>query len=218
MLKTCSKCGETKPATPEYFSRHKGRRDGLNHYCKSCHRTASSKSNRRLVTDSLTGETIKAGALSHRRPVTDPISGETIRAGALSHRKRYQNGKHQEYMEANPLAKMRHGLACLIRSSMRKSGWSKTTKTQALLGCSFQEFQQHIENQFTDGMSWDNAGEWHYDHRIPCSCATTQEELEALFHWSNFQPMWGGENISKGAALPDGWALELRLLVKVKNT
>lgn len=36
--KTCTKCGETKPATTEYFSRKKHYRDGLPTWCKDCER------------------------------------------------------------------------------------------------------------------------------------------------------------------------------------
>lgn len=36
--KTCSKCGETKPATTEYFARQKRSQDGLRPDCKTCGR------------------------------------------------------------------------------------------------------------------------------------------------------------------------------------
>lgn len=36
LLKRCSKCGEEKPATPEFFSRDKRRKDGLQSQCKHC--------------------------------------------------------------------------------------------------------------------------------------------------------------------------------------
>lgn len=32
-----------------------------------------------------------------------------------------------------------------------------------------EEFKNHIENLFLEGMSWDNHGEWHIDHIIPVS-------------------------------------------------
>jgi hypothetical protein len=38
MLKKCSKCGNEYPATTEFFYAHKGCKDGLTGYCKSCHR------------------------------------------------------------------------------------------------------------------------------------------------------------------------------------
>src|SRR5260221_33674 len=50
--KRCSKCGEFKPATPEYFSRNKNCKDGLHVWCKPCskqyakvHPEASKKAN-----------------------------------------------------------------------------------------------------------------------------------------------------------------------------
>ena len=36
--KRCTKCGEYFPRTAEYFSRHKGRPDGLDGWCKACTR------------------------------------------------------------------------------------------------------------------------------------------------------------------------------------
>lgn len=35
-LKSCTKCGATAPATPEFFHRDKNRRDGLTPWCKRC--------------------------------------------------------------------------------------------------------------------------------------------------------------------------------------
>ena len=29
------------------------------------------------------------------------------------------------------------------------------------------EVAEHIESQFTEGMTWENYGEWHVDHRLP---------------------------------------------------
>ena len=34
--RVCTKCGEEKPETAEYFGRHKRCRDGLNATCKVC--------------------------------------------------------------------------------------------------------------------------------------------------------------------------------------
>lgn len=36
LTKVCTKCGETKPATTEYFHRNRSRRDGLESRCKTC--------------------------------------------------------------------------------------------------------------------------------------------------------------------------------------
>jgi 5-methylcytosine-specific restriction endonuclease McrA len=39
--KTCTKCGETFPATTEFWHRKKGYKDGLRTECKECHNEAS---------------------------------------------------------------------------------------------------------------------------------------------------------------------------------
>ena len=180
-------------------------------------RAASRKSKRREVIDPNTGEVIRAGALSNRKKVVDPNTSEIITVGALAKRKQIASRKNAEYYrnrKANdPMFKLRYNIASRIINSMKGKGFSKNTKTAQLLGCSYQEFKAHLESQFTDGMTWENQGEWHLDHVIPCSAASNEEELIALQHYSNFQPMWGAENLSKSDTLPDNWREELDRLM-----
>ena len=48
-------------------------------------------------------------------------------------------------------------------------------------------------------MTWDNYGKygWHIDHIIPLGTAKTEKDLEKLLHYSNTQPLWAEENLSK---------------------
>lgn len=71
------------------------------------------------------------------------------------------------------------------------------------LGCDIHTLKQHLEVQFKNGMNWDNYGDWHVDHIIPLASAKTEEELIKLFHYTNLQPLWGKENLSKGNKLPN---------------
>ena len=68
-----------------------------------------------------------------------------------------------------------------------------------LLGCSIQDARRYLEDQFTKGMSWENHGEWHIDHRKPCASfdLTNVEEQRVCFHYTNLQPLWASENLSK---------------------
>lgn len=70
-----------------------------------------------------------------------------------------------------------------------------------LLGCSIDELMAHIQKQWKPGMSWDNYSRegWHIDHIIPCAAfdLTKPEEQCKCFHWSNLQPLWAKENLSK---------------------
>ena len=42
-MKVCSKCGESKPATTDYFYVHKKTKGGLQSYCKDCAKKAAAK-------------------------------------------------------------------------------------------------------------------------------------------------------------------------------
>ena len=99
--------------------------------------------------------------------------------------------------QTDPLYKMRHNLRCLIRTSMKNNGFSKKTKTYNILGCSYTEFKEHIEQKFTNGMSWENYGKWEYDHITPVSWAMSESEIVLLNHYTNIQPLWRTDNILK---------------------
>jgi hypothetical protein len=56
------------------------------------------------------------------------------------------------------------------------------------------------EKKFKPKMSWNNYGKWHIDHIKPC-CSfnlSKSEEQRKCFHYSNLQPLWAKENLSKG--------------------
>ena len=86
-----------------------------------------------------------------------------------------------------------------IRDAIINHGGLKNKRTLELLGCSVADARIHIESQFSDGMSWENIGEWHIDHRRPCASfdLTLESDQKMCFHYTNLQPMWANENISK---------------------
>lgn len=74
----------------------------------------------------------------------------------------------------------------------------KNNKTFEIIGCTPEMIKEHLESQFTDGMNWENHGEWHIDHKIPLSSAETEEEVYELCHYTNLQPLWAKDNLKKG--------------------
>lgn len=78
----------------------------------------------------------------------------------------------------------------------------KSAKTLEILGCSIPFLIKYLENQFKDGMSWENYGRkgWHIDHIKPCSSfdLSLPEEQQKCFHYSNLQPLWAIDNLKKG--------------------
>jgi len=74
-----------------------------------------------------------------------------------------------------------------------------------LLGCSREDLIKHIESQFVEGMSWDNwsVNGWHIDHIRPVSSFDLSDPLqvEKCFHYTNLQPLWAKDNLSKSNKL-----------------
>jgi hypothetical protein len=81
-------------------------------------------------------------------------------------------------------------------------GQASEAKTRWLIGCNYEFFKLHIENQFEAGMTWKNRGRlWHIDHRIPCAEYDFSDERQAraCYHYRNLQPLFFWQNYAKGA-------------------
>ena len=93
-----------------------------------------------------------------------------------------------------------------ISRGFRSVCLKKDIKSIDCLGCSWEEFQDHIQSQFYDRaetgekMTFENHGYygWHLDHIIPISSAKTEEDVIRLSHYTNFQPLWSEDNYEKG--------------------
>ena len=86
-----------------------------------------------------------------------------------------------------------------LRSRLRSAVSHKSSRTMELCGCTLQELMIHLENQFTDGMTWGNRSEWHVDHIKPCSKFNLldPDEQAKCFHYTNLQPLWMVDNLKK---------------------
>ena len=85
-----------------------------------------------------------------------------------------------------------HKLRCWLNAAVKRQGGKKTTWFKHV-GCTKEEFIEHIKEQFVEGMTWDNRGRstWHLDHIIPLSKGGTN-------HYTNIQPLWAKDNLAKG--------------------
>jgi guanylate kinase len=97
-------------------------------------------------------------------------------------------------------------LRLFVMSALKKKLINKTVDEQDVLikdslGYSIDDLKSHLESQFTEGMSWDNYGEWHIDHIRPESWFNYSSIEDGDFKkcWSldNLQPMWADENLKK---------------------
>ena len=111
--------------------------------------------------------------------------------------------REQERRKEDLVFKIKKALRSRLRSALR----SKSKKGSAVkdLGCSIEEVIQYLESKFFPGMSWENWAPhgWHIDHIIPLSRfdLTKPDEVKKACHYTNLQPLWAFENLSKGAKL-----------------
>ena len=106
-------------------------------------------------------------------------------------------------LKIDPIFKTARLLRNRTWAILKNKKFSRSQSSSEYLGCSFEQLKTHLEAQFQPGMTWENQGQWHIDHIIPLASAKTIEEVYALCHYSNLQPLWAAENISKGAKVPD---------------
>jgi hypothetical protein len=112
----------------------------------------------------------------------------------------YRTNRYATNLQVKIADVLRKRLKCAIKPE------SKYKSALELLGCSIEFFRQYIADRFVAGMSWENHGRytWHIDHIIPCASfdLTKEEEQKKCFHYTNLQPLFAFENISKGAKIP----------------
>lgn len=89
------------------------------------------------------------------------------------------------------------------RIGLALNGNPKLSTTMKLVGCSIEHLKQHLEKQFKKGMSFSNYGKWHIDHIKPCASFDLNKKSEQCkcFNYTNLQPLWAKDNMSKSDKL-----------------
>ena len=207
--KICGSC-RRHLCSSEFHSDSRSK-DGKRASCKSCRKRYTSKYNE------LNRERINARQREYNK---DPSVKERHRSWCSQY---YQDHKEdidkrkQLWAEQNrdkvrqsarksqgrslkdPLKAEKHRMRSRLAMAFSAKGSKDKPKTEAMLGCTWPELLMHIESLFCDGMSWDNRHLWHIDHVIPLDAAESAEHLADLCHYTNLQPLWAKDNLSKGA-------------------
>lgn len=114
-------------------------------------------------------------------------SSEIFRSKKREYMRKHYNNKPYLFSHRNILS--RH---------LRWTGLDKVSNTSEMLGYTSQDLKIHIESMFVDGMSWENYGDWHIDHKKPLSKFDISELPSIVNSLDNLQPLWAYENLSKG--------------------
>jgi hypothetical protein len=86
----------------------------------------------------------------------------------------------------------------VLNNFLVRSGRNKNDSAIQILGYDYEKFKLRIEFNFKEGMSWENHGKWHVDHKKPISKFNVGISPKIVNALSNLQPLWANENLSKG--------------------
>ena len=123
--------------------------------------------------------------------------------------------KHKEYYKLNKNKinsyfrnKIKTDIQFKLRKNLRKRLWSAINNNKKVgsavkdLGCTIDELKTYLESKFQSGMNWDNWTHdgWHIDHIKPLASfdLTDRNQLLEACHYTNLQPLWAKDNLSKG--------------------
>lgn len=121
---------------------------------------------------------------------------DTFKKWVKNNRSKY-NSYYAKYRTTSH-GKLLNNLKYRINSAL--SGKCKSSNTIDLIGCDVDFLKMWLESQFKPGMTWDNYGPvWHVDHIRPCSSYdfTDWRQQKVCFNYTNLQPLFAKENISK---------------------
>lgn len=198
-MKTCNTCKTIKPKTS--FSKHKRMHDGLQSKCKECEKLCNKE---------------RAELLKNYRTswVADNVNyGKQWRIN----NKEYANNYYHLTLKYNNLYKEAQKIRTLINKAITRKYFDLTYSVYYILGCDYNTFINHIQNQFTDGMCWDNRYDWDLDHIIPLSFANKIEDVYILNHYSNIQPLSKQDNKAKFKTLPENVEKKFLELTELYN-
>lgn len=200
-MKVCNKCKVEKEYSE--FDKCKQKKDGLQYTCKLC-RKEYFKNNKEIISVKQKAhyETNKE-IISVRHNVYRLKNKDKFKKYYQANKKsinKYRNEWAKTKRKTDALFSLKSRCRCLINLSFIKKEYKKSSRTHELLGCDWITLKEHIENQFTIGMSWDNRSEWHIDHIIPLAIAATKDEVEILSYYKNLQPLWAEDNLRKSGS------------------
>jgi hypothetical protein len=218
--KVCSKCQISKPIE-SFRLRGNGKRRNECSECLKAHSKQWYNANKEYVKNfnSQPEKKMKVRARQRERYQTEPEFKEASRESnrKLVRTEAYKIARREYIAKWTAIPRNRITRVLRGRLSMSLKGLTKSAKTETLIGCSFEECRAYIESQFSIEMTWENYGEWHIDHIIPCAHFDLADPYQQrlCFNYLNLQPLWAKENLSKGRLLPDVYCETLQKLKSV---
>ena len=197
--KVCKKCLIEKPLT--CFYKQKRNKDGYWNSCSDCDKkkyreNVEERKNKISEYRKNNQEKVKESKKKYYYENREKILKQKQDYGKKNIEKRRVYLYHRYHN--NEIYKISNNIRTRIRIFLKTKNISKNNTTNKIVGCTPEFLKNYLEKKFTDEMSWENYGKWHIDHKIPLSSAKTEEEVYKLCHYTNLQPLWSKDNLSKG--------------------
>ena len=204
--KKCTKCGKDKDV--KEFAKAKTGKYGVRGDCKQC-REQAQKIYRDNNKDQLNTNSANY-YLKNKEQILERCKKYYINNKDVIDKRNKQwglNNKEQrrDYLRNKRRTDEKYRILCALRTRLNTSikHQHKSLSSMVLIGCEIDYLMYHLQEQFTEGMSWDNYGKggWEIDHIKPCMLFDLTKESEQLicFNYTNLQPLWAIDNLRKGS-------------------
>lgn len=187
--KTCTKCGEEKEFK-EFYS-HSRQKFGISSQCKIC------------VNEYFINNEKKVKKYKHEYYLKNKKKSNKRTSAYYKKNKQFIKKLQLKYQINRRKTDIRFRLMGSLRTRVNiaiKKGY-KSLSTMMLIGCEIDYLMFHIQEQFTEGMSWDNygIGGWEIDHIKPLCLFNlkNKDEQRKALNYINLQPLWAIDNRRK---------------------
>ena len=197
--KVCNKCNIKKDVTEFYSGRRR---------CKPCYNKHKKKRTPEQREEYNKRRREQYYENQEEEKERSKLWKKNNRDKVTEYNKKYKGPYHNNRMDSDILYRVKHTIRNLIKCSLYQKKFTKNSRTNDILGCSYEEFKLYIESQFEDWMNWDNYGlyngdekcGWDLDHIVPLSSAQCEEDVYKLNHYSNIQPLCSyiNRNVKRG--------------------
>jgi len=194
-MKTCSKCREIKPFSD--YGKNRAKKDGLQARCKDCRKEYSANNRDKIA------EYNKEYRANNSNKIKEYNQRPEVKE-QYNEWQREQNKNNPQYSLSKKVSNETRRALLGVHTDMTPVAEQYGIKK---VGLTTPQYREYIESLWTEGMSWDNygygEGKWTIDHIFPKSFfdLTDPELYRKCSYYTNTQPMWYVDNVSKGNKL-----------------
>jgi hypothetical protein len=204
----CKKCQRDLPLS--MYHKDKSRKSGFSFYCKECKTKSAIKyqnehKEEKKAYKKKYWEENKHRFVEDRKKYREAHREDMKRWHAEDYAKNRdkiisEGYKHKkERLKNDALFKYKENVRHLVYCSFKRKGHQKTSNTQEIIGCTFEQLKEHLNKTFYEnyGVEYDGQETVHIDHIVPLATAKTKEDVIKLCHFSNLQLLKAKDNIEK---------------------